>query len=267
VEKPVIRTIAAITVVILVAALALTQTAMRDGGSGQGLITDRLGRIDSAIDLEVETGRIPGAVALIMRDGKLVYLKSFGFADIEAQTSMQVDSIFRIASMTKAITSVAAMVLYEQGRFRLNDPVAKYIPEFARMNVLSSVDSDGNVTATVPATKPIRIVDLMTHASGIGYPFIPSKVQKSYHDAEIIDGLTVKPLELASQMKRLATQPLLFEPGSAFAYGLSTDLLGYLIEVVSGKSLDRFLAWPARHLVQRSRGCWPGRASGKQNRH
>jgi CubicO group peptidase (beta-lactamase class C family) len=226
---------------ILVAALALTQIAMRDD-DGPGVIVDRLGRIDSAISTEIDTGGIAGAVALIVRNGEVVYHKSFGLADIESKVPMRNDSIFRIASMTKAITSVAAMVLYEQGHFQLNDPVAKYLPEFAQMSVISGVDEAGNVTATVPATRPIKIIDLMTHASGIGYPFIPSKVQRSYHDAGLIDGLTVKDLRLASQMKVLATQPLLFEPGSAFAYGLSTDVLGYLVEVVSGKPLDQFFS-------------------------
>ncbi len=235
------KTIVAIAVVILVAALALTQIAMRDD-DGPAVIVDRLGRIDSAINAEIEIGRIAGAVALILRNGDVVYHKSFGLADIESKVPMRTDSIFRIASMTKAITSVAAMVLYEQGHFQLNDPVAKYLPEFAQMSVISGVDEEGNVTATVPATRPIKIIDLMTHASGIGYPFIPSKVQRSYHDAGLIDGLTVKDLKLASQMKVLATQPLLFEPGSAFAYGLSTDVLGYLVEVVSGKPLDQFLS-------------------------
>jgi len=226
---------------ILVAALALTQIAMRDD-DGSGVIVDRLGRIDSAINAEIETGGIAGAVALIVRNGEVVYHKSFGLADIESKASMQTDSIFRIASMTKAITSVAAMVLYEQGHFQLNDPVAKFLPEFAQMSVISGVDEEGHVTTTVPAVRPIKIIDLMTHASGIGYPFIPSKVQRSYHDAGLIDGLTVRDLKLASQMKVLAIQPLLFEPGSAFAYGLSTDVLGYLVEVISGKPLDQFLS-------------------------
>jgi len=235
------KTVAAIAAIILVAALVLTQVAMRDEG-GRGVIVDRLGRIDAAINAEIETGGIPGAVAMIVKNGEVVYHKSFGFADIESKAPMQTDSIFRIASMTKAITSVAVMMLYEQGRFRLNDPVAKYLPEFSRMTVIADVDEEGNVTATVPATTPIKIIDLMTHASGIGYPFIPSKVQKSYHDAGVIDGLTVKDLKLASQMQLLARQPLLFEPGSAFAYGLSTDVLGYLIEVISGKPLDQFFS-------------------------
>lgn len=235
------KTLAVIAAMTLVAVLALTQIAMRDADA-PGIIIERLARIDSAINTEVEAGEIPGAVALIVKNGEVVYHKSFGFADIDSQTPMQPDSIFRIASMTKSITTVAAMVLYEQGHFRLNDPVARYIPEFAEMSVISEVDGEGNVTAAVPATKPIKIIDLMTHSSGIGYPFIPSKAQKTYHDAGLIDGLTIKDLKLASQMKLLAAQPLLFEPGSEFAYGLSTDLLGYLVEVVSGKTLDRFFA-------------------------
>ena len=236
------KTIATTTLLVLIAAVALTQIALRDRDVEPGLITDRLARINVAITTEVDAGKIPGAVALVAKNGEVVYHKSFGFADIDAQAPMQTDSIFRIASMTKPITSVAAMMLYEQGRFQLNDPLAKYIPEFANMAVISAVDENGDITATVPASKPIRIIDLLTHASGFAYPFIPSKLQASYRAAGLIDGPTTRDVRLATQMKLLATQPLLFEPGSAFAYGLSTDVLGYLVEVISGKSLDQFLA-------------------------
>ncbi len=235
------KTIVAIGVLIPVAVLSLAMV-LRDEGAGWGLIEDRLARIDTAIEAEVAAGKIPGAVALVARNGEVAYYKRFGFADIDAQTPMQLDSIFRIASMTKAVTSVAAMMLYEQGHFQLNDALAKYIPEFANMTVISEVDEQGNITATVPASKPIRIIDLLTHSSGISYPFIPGKLQASYQAAGIIDGLTIEDKTLASQMQLLATQPLLFEPGSQFAYGLSTDVLGYLVEVVSGKPLDQFFA-------------------------
>lgn len=225
-------------------AIVLLFTACADSGdsAAPGFLADRLQRIDAAINAEIDADRIPGAVALIMRNGQVAYHKSFGFADRESMKPMQADSIFRIASMTKAITSVAVMSLYEQGHFQLNDPVAKYIPEFADMTVIDAVDGEGNVSATVPASKPIKIIDLLTHSAGIGYPFIPSKVQKTYVDAGVIDGLTVKSFELASQIKLLAQQPLLFEPGTAFAYGLNTDVLGYLVEIVSGKSLDRYFS-------------------------
>ncbi len=220
----------------------VAQSDVSDDPSETGFIANRLIRIDDAINAEIAADKIPGAVALVIRNGNVAYFKSFGFADIDSKTQMQNDNIFRIASMTKAITSVAAMTLYEQGHFQLNDPVAKYIPAFAEMAVVSAVDVDGNVSSTVAATTPIRIIDLLTHTSGISYPFISSSVQKSYLDAGIIDGLTVKDTILASQMELLATQPLMFQPGSKFSYGLSTDLLGYLIEVISGQSLEQFFS-------------------------
>ena len=236
------KTIVTIAVLALIAALALSLSGLRERDMSPGLITTRLARIDTAIKAEVAAGKIAGAVALIARNGQVAYHKPFGFADIESQAPMQPDSIFRIASMTKAVTSVAVMMLHEQGRFQLNDPLAKYVPEFADMTVISEVDEQGNVKATVPATKPIRIIDLLTHSSGLAYPFIPSKLQASYREAGIIDGPTTLDVRLAEQMKLLAKQPLLFEPGSKFAYGLSTDVLGYLVEVIGGKPLDRFLA-------------------------
>ena len=221
---------------------ASAQSDLSNDVRSTGFISDRLDRIDAAINAEISAGKIPGGVALVIKDGEVAYLKSFGLADVDSQTPMQNDHIFRIASMTKAITSVAVMILYEQGHFQLNDSVGDYIPLFAEMTVVSAVDSDGHVSATEAATKPIKIIDLLTHTSGIGYPFIASSVQKSYVDAGIIDGVTARKMTLASQMEILAKQPLMFEPGSQFAYGLSTDLLGYLVEVISGQSLQQFFA-------------------------
>ena len=230
-----------ITVLLLAATNALfAQLAVPVDPSAAGFIPQRLERIDEAINADIADGKIPGAVALVIRNGEIAYFESFGFADIDSQTALQNDNIFRISSMTKAVTSVATMILYEQGHFQLNDPVAKYIPEFADMTVVSEVDEDGAVSSTVAATKPIRIIDLLTHTSGISYPAFPGSVQKSYVDAGIIDGITSRDIVLASQMELLARQPLMFEPGSKYAYGLSFDLLGYLIEVISGKSLDQF---------------------------
>ena len=220
----------------------LTQMAVAHEPGPRGFLDGRLQRIDNAINAEISVGKIPGAVALIMKDGNVVYHKSFGYADIDTETPMQKDSIFRIASMTKAITSVAAMTLYERGYFRLNDPIAKYLPAFADMRIVSEVDDDGSVITTIPAKQPIRIIDLLTHTSGLGYPFIESRVQRSYVDSGIIDGVTVKDVDVATQMGLLATQPLLFEPGTEFAYGLNTDLLGRLVEVVSGKPLDQYFS-------------------------
>jgi len=227
------------SILVVLSFLFVSLAAAHEPGP-PGFLDGRLQRIDNAINAEISIGKIPGAVALIMKDGDIVYQKSFGHADIDSDTPMREDSIFRIASMTKAITSVAVMTLYERGYFRLNDPIAKYLPEFADMRVVSAVDDDGTVVTTVPARNPVRIIHLLTHTAGFGYPFIPSSVQKSYVDAGVIDCCTVKDIDLASQMRLLATQPLLFEPGEEFAYGLNTDLLGYFVEVVSGKPLDRY---------------------------
>jgi CubicO group peptidase (beta-lactamase class C family) len=230
-----------VTALLLLAAnTARAQFADSDPLDSTGFVPERLGRIDAVINAEIASGKIPGAVALVARNGQLAYFKSFGFADIDAQTPMQKDNIFRLASMTKAITSVGAMILYERGLFQLNDPVSKYIPEFADMQVVSEVDANGDVSATAPATVQIKIVDLFTHSSGISYPFASNSVQKSYVDAGIIDGMTSRDITLEAQMKLLSTQPLLFEPGSDYVYGLGLDLLGYLIEVISGKPLDQF---------------------------
>ncbi len=205
-----------------------------------GFIPERLERIDRAIEEDIDAGELPGAVALVARHGKIVYYRAFGNADVASGEAMQTDSIFRIASMTKSVTSVGVMVLYEQGRFRLTDPVSKYLPEFADMRVISSMADDGTIAETAPAAQPIRIIDLLTHSSGISYPFIPSGVQKSYADAGLINGVTARDLVLKDQMALLARQPLLFEPGTKWMYGLNTDVLGYLIEVVSGQPLDEF---------------------------
>lgn len=202
----------------------------------------RLSHIDHVIGEAIQRGEIPGAVVLVSKGRDTDLLKAYGYADVAAAKPMSTDTIFRIASMTKAITSTAAMILYERGHFMLNDPISKFLPEFSDMKVVSEVDDDGRIIATTPAKNPIRIIDLLSHTSGISYPFIASKVQAAYTEAGVIDGLTARDITLKSQMMLLAQQPLLFEPGTAFAYGLSTDLLGYLIEVVSGQSLADFLA-------------------------
>ena len=205
-----------------------------------GIVDERLNRIDAAIIAEVEAGKIPGAVALVSRKGQRIYHKSFGFSDIEAEELMRNDAIFRIASMTKAITTVGVMQLYEKGFFQLNDPISNYLPAFKNPQVLVTVDENDAVMKTRAASREIRIIDLLTHSSGLGYPFIPSPIQKTYIANGIIDGLTDQDERLALQMAKLAELPLLFDPGSRYNYGLSTDVLGYLIEVVSGRPLNDY---------------------------
>lgn len=202
----------------------------------------RMERIDLVINDAIARGEIPGAVVLVSKNNKTALFKAYGFADMASGKSMQTDTIFRIASMSKAVTTVAAMILYEQGYFSLNDPISKFLPEFHNMKVISEVDDNGQIVATTEAKHPIRIIDLLSHTSGISYPFIANQVQAAYLEAGIIDGLTTRNITLKSQMMLLAHQPLLFEPGTEFAYGLSTDLLGYLVEVISGQTLPSFIA-------------------------
>ena len=218
---------------------ALAQLTVAADPATVGFIPDRLARIDKIIYKEMAAGKIPGAVVLVARNGSIAYHKSFGFADVDSQQQMQNDNIFRIASMTKVVTTVAVMMLYEQGRFQLKDPVARYLPIFKDMRVVIRSSKFSGLTTT-PATRPIRIVDLLTHTSGISYPYNESSVQETYVEAGVIDGMTGKQITLQENMEILARQPLLFEPGTDWAYGLSTDVLGYLVEKVSGKPLDRF---------------------------
>lgn len=202
----------------------------------------RMERIDHVIDTAIARGEIPGAVVLVSKNNNTDLLKAYGFADMASGKLMETDTIFRIASMSKAVTSVAAMILYEQGRFSLNDPISKFLPEFSNMKVISEVDDGGKIIAKTDAKNLIRIIDLLSHTSGISYPFIENQVQAVYLEAGVIDGLTARDITLKSQMMLLAQQPLLFEPGTEFAYGLSIDLLGYLVEVISGQTLAEFIA-------------------------
>lgn len=208
--------------------------------SQQGFDPARMARIDNIINKSIRDGEIPGAVALILRKGKIVLYNKYGYADIGTKKKMELDAIFRIASMTKPITVAGVMILYERGYFLLNDPVSEILPEFKNPRILVDADSLGNVIKTVPAKNEIRIIDLLTHTSGLSYPFMPGDLQKVYKKNGIIDAVTAGDFELKDQMKKLAALPLLFEPGSKYQYGLNMDVLGYLIEKVSGKSLQQF---------------------------
>lgn len=204
-----------------------------------GLSPERLERVSEAIAAAVNESKVAGAVALIQRHGKLAYLESFGMSDFESARLMQADDLFRIASMTKPVTSVAVMILYEEGRLLLDDPVGKHLPEFDReMRVVSGVD---DAREFVPAKRPITIRDLLTHTSGIGYRFMGVEPLTSlYEEAGIHDGLDAE-MSNAELVRRLATMPLAHQPGEGWTYGLNTDVLGHLVERIAGQSLDRFL--------------------------
>lgn len=201
----------------------------------------RIERIDRVVNEVINNSEISGAVVLVNHNGRNIFHKSFGYSDIASQKKMELNSIFRIASMTKAITTVGVMILYERGHFLLNDPISKFIPEFQNPEIIVAVDSIGHVLETKPAKREIRIIDLLTHTSGIAYPFLPTKLQQVYKKNNLIDAVTEQDILLKNEIKKLAQLPLLFEPGSQYQYGLSIDVLGYLCEVITEKSLDKFL--------------------------
>ena len=205
-----------------------------------GLSTERLSRIDKVMETHVAQQKIAGGVTLLARHGKIAHLGAYGMMDVEAGKPMTPDTIFRIASMTKPITSVAVMMLYEEGHFRLHEPVSKFIPAFKEMQVLPSEDAEDSAQP-VPATQQITIWNLLTHTSGLTYHW-NERLGPQYNDANITHGLIQDESTLAEKMKVLATIPLLYQPGAEFEYGMSIDLLGYLVEVVSGMSLDQFFS-------------------------
>ncbi len=207
-----------------------------------GISSDRLRRMHAGMQALVDTHQAAGLVTLVARDGRMVDLRAFGSADVDAKTPMKTDSIFRIASMTKPITSVAIMMLFEEGRLALTDPVSRYIPAFRDMKVLTRPAGGGEPTL-VPARRPMTIRDLLTHRSGLTYGFLDAgPVGSAYREGQVNDALTVVPGTLAENIDRLAKAPLVSQPGAEWHYSLSTDVLGRVVEVASGMPLDRFFA-------------------------
>ena len=207
-----------------------------------GLSSERLERIGNAIQKSVDDDRIAGGVILVARNGKVAYFKAVGMADREGKKPMRTDCIFRICSMSKPITSVAVMMLYEEGRFTLNEPVSDFIPEFKDVKVLEPPypqDKTSPPGATVAAKRPITIRHLLTHTSGLTYHW-NDRVGRAYVEAGIGAGLLQQEGTIGDGVKKLARIPLLFQPGDAWEYSLADDVLGYLVEVVSGMPLDEF---------------------------
>lgn len=204
----------------------------------------RWGRVRKLIQDHVDRREIAGAVVLIQHHGKPVCYEAFGMADVENKTPMTRDAIFRIASMTKPITSTAVLMLVEEGKLRLDDPLSKHLPEFANRTVLvPSKKGDGDKGyRLVKADRAITIRHLLTHTSGITYRFNDRPhLAKLYAKAGVSDGLAETEGTIGDNVKRIAELPLLHQPGAAWEYGLSTDVLGRVIEVASGQSLDTFL--------------------------
>ncbi|MBN8878984.1 MAG: beta-lactamase family protein [Sphingobacteriales bacterium] len=207
-----------------------------------GASSERLKRIDNLLQEYIDKKWVGGATAIVVKDGKIIYYKALGLSDLDNKTAMKKDAIFRIASQTKAITSVAIMMLYEEGKLLLDDPVSRYIPSFANQKVLDKFNEADSSYTTVPAKRPVTIRDLLTHTSGIGYAQIGSKEATAiYAKNGIWGGIGVENgMILGDKIKVLGTLPLLHQPGEQWTYGLNSDVLGYVIEVLSGMSLDVF---------------------------
>ncbi len=208
-----------------------------------GMSAERLAKIDAMLKNAIAEDQVPGAVALIARKGKIVFYKAYGMADNKGKKEMKKDAIFRIASQTKAITSTAVMILWEEGKFQLDDPISKYIPEFGKAQILDTFNEADSTYTVKPAKDQITIRDLITHTSGLGYGVIDGdqRFQKIYAKAGITDLFTTEDISIGESVKKLATLPLHHNPGDAFVYSEGLDVLGYFVEVISGMPFDEFL--------------------------
>ncbi len=208
-----------------------------------GMSSERISRIEKMCSEAVSNGEVPGIVALVARQGKIVFYKAFGKSDNQTNRSMKRDDIFRIASQTKAITATAVMQLWEEGKFRLDDPISNYIPEFKNPQVLKTFQyKDTSFTAT-PASGEITIRQLLSHLSGIGYGVIDGdeRFKMIYQKAGVTDAFTAENITISESVKKLAKLPLHNNPGEKWTYSEGLDVLGYLIEVISGMPFDKYL--------------------------
>jgi CubicO group peptidase (beta-lactamase class C family) len=233
--------VAAVLVLFLAAVPLLAADLKTTRPEEAGLSSERLARIGERMQAYVDSGEIPGALALIARHGKVVYSEQWGFADRENKVPMKPDTLFRIYSMSKPITAVGVMILHEEGHFQLTDPVAKYLPELAKLEVR---DEDANAASgevivhTHPARNPITIRDLLRHTAGFTYGFFGNtQVDQMYRD----QGILWDDKDIAETVRKLGQVPLRFEPGTRWHYSVAVDVQGRLIEVISGQTLDQFM--------------------------
>ena len=206
-----------------------------------GFSASRLDTIGTVLAADAAAGAIPGAVVLIVRDGQVAYFEAFGYAERATLRPMQRDCVFRIASMTKPLTVAAALMLMEEGRLLLTDPVSRFLPELHQVKVgVEHRDAAGQRQLTLEAAKRVITVhDLMRHTAGFTYgQFGDSLVQRAYRAAHLIDDQQTN----ADMVAKLSQLPLAYQPGTTFEYGMSTDVLGHIVEVISGMELDRFFA-------------------------
>lgn len=216
---------------LLLVSLVLAQPApMNKPAEAVGLSTERLSRINPNMQAYIDQGKLGGIVTAVARKGQLVHMEAFGKTKVEGGQKMQPNSIFRIFSMTKPIVSVALMTLFEEGKFHLDDPVSKFIPAFADLKVYEAGE-------LVDLKNPMTVEHLLTHTSGLSYGWNPTHVDTLYAMANIFE----PGRNLEAFVERIATLPLNFQPGARWEYGVSTDVAGRLVEILSGKPLDEFL--------------------------
>ena len=235
------RTLSAIVMLVVALPVLAADPLPRAKPEAVGMSSARLARIGTALRADIDKGRMPGAVVAIARKGKLVYFEAFGYLDKDAGTKMTTDAIFSIASMTKPMTGVAALMLYEDGSLLIKDPVASYLPQIGKMPVaVMRKDAAGQtVVETVPVTRPMQIHDLMRHTSGLIYGGRgDTAVHKMYPASSGTSGRTMTSAEF---LDKLGTIPLMYQPGSTWEYGLSIDVLGLVVERVSGQTLGQYL--------------------------
>ena len=222
--------------------LKVSHTLVEGSAGSVGMSEERLARLDTMCINAVEESQVPGIVVLVARNGKIVYHKAFGMADNEGRRVLKRDDIFRIASQTKAITSTAAMMLWEEGKFSLDDPISMYIPEFKNAQVLDTLFESDTTYLTIPATNEITIRHLLTHTSGLGYGNIDGDIRfrMIYNKAGITDLFTTEDISIEESVSKLGELPLHHNPGEKFTYCEGLDVLGYLVEIISGEPLNEF---------------------------
>jgi CubicO group peptidase (beta-lactamase class C family) len=238
------RTITLLAIIALSASVSAGQRAATQPAAAAGVSQERFKRLDAVLQEHIDQSRLSGIVVLVLRDGKPIYERALGWSDKEAKRPMAADTIFRIASQTKALTSAAILVLMEEGRLTPSMPVSKFIPAYAKTTVAVKGDAGAS---SVPARRAITIADLLTHTAGISYgtdPLVAAQYEaKGLGPAAGFGWYTAdKDEETCVTMERLATLPFVAQPGEAYVYGYNTDILGCVVERASGMSLDKYIA-------------------------
>ncbi len=219
---------------VMLAATVLARQAAKPAPVVPGISGERLARVAPAVDQLLKDGKFAGISVTVARDGRVAYQQEFGYADLATKALLKKDSLYRIFSMTKPITGVAVMMLLEEGRFRLDDPVSKFIPCYRDLQVFESDGPDG--LKTVKAAREMTVRDLLRHTSGLTYGSPGTAVGRSYQAAHVMDPTRT----LAESAEAVCKVPLLFQPGTKWEYGISMDILGRLVEIISGMTLDEF---------------------------